>query len=201
MFLIYYTIITLVRGETTRVIISILHRIYKVTCNWSLDICHKTACIQSLEVCHKTTCIQSLGVCRKAAGILLLGVWSKHIRCNIPIITLEIRVKRKKNNLRDVDFVIINKFVMTIVKFISDDFHRRATQSTYDLKSDLSVSRVCVAHLFSFLCYVMFLALFIFAMCLVPNVACFSELSILAFIHSITHIVILIFQPFIVVMW
>jgi hypothetical protein len=53
--------------------------------------------------------------------------------------------------------------------------------------------RVCVAHLFSFLCYVMFLALFIFAMCLVPNVACFSELSILAFIHSITHIVILIF--------
>jgi hypothetical protein len=30
---------------------------------------------------------------------------------------------------------------MTIVKFISDDFHRRATQSTYDLKSDLSVSK------------------------------------------------------------
>jgi hypothetical protein len=27
----------------------------------------------------------------------------------------------------------------------------------------------------------------------VPSVACFSELSILAFIHSITHIVILIF--------
>jgi hypothetical protein len=53
----------------------------------------------------------------------------------------KIRVKRKKMNLRDVYFVIINKFVMTIVKFISDDFHRRATQSTYDLKSDLSVSK------------------------------------------------------------
>ena len=52
---------------------------------------------------------------------------------------------------------------------------------------------VCVVHLFSFLCYVMRLALFVFVLCLVPNVACFSELSILAFIHSITPIVILIF--------
>jgi hypothetical protein len=30
-------------------------------------------------------------------------------------------------------------------------------------------------------------------MCLVPNVACFFEISILAYMHSITHIVILIF--------
>jgi len=44
-------------------------------------------------------------------------------------------------NLRDAYFVIVNQFVMTIVKFISDDFHRRATQSTYDLKFDLSVSK------------------------------------------------------------
>jgi hypothetical protein len=61
------------------------------------------------------------------------------------------------------------------------------------LDSSTFFGRVCVVHLLRFLCYVMYLALFVFAMCLVPNVACFSELSILAFIHSITHIVILIF--------
>jgi hypothetical protein len=61
------------------------------------------------------------------------------------------------------------------------------------LDSSTFFGRVCVVYLLSFLCYVMCLALFVFAMCLVTNVACFSELSILAFIHSITHIVILIF--------
>jgi hypothetical protein len=52
------------------------------------------------------------------------------------------------------------------------------------LVSSTFFGMVCVAHLFSFLCYVMFLTLFVFDMCLVPSVACFSELSILAFIHT-----------------
>jgi hypothetical protein len=56
-------------------------------------------------------------------------------------------------NLRDVYFVIVNQFVMTIVKFISDDFHRRATSSTYDLKSDLSVSKSLNIESSSFIDY------------------------------------------------
>jgi hypothetical protein len=42
---------------------------------------------------------------------------------------------------------------MTIVKFISDDFHRRATLSTYDLKSDLSVSKSLNIESSSFIDY------------------------------------------------
>jgi hypothetical protein len=40
---------------------------------------------------------------------------------------------------------------------------------------------VCVDHLFSFLFHFYFFILFVFVLCLVPNVACISRLSILGY--------------------